>query len=87
MATQSSVHIYDLSTMSRPDTAATRRIMEGPSPMMSYPQRIAVMLARAPKPPTLRRAKSETPVPLSPETRANLIAVHTLNATLGYHSP
>lgn len=80
MATQSSVLIYDLSTMSRPG----RQAQEAPSPTMSYPQRIAAMLAHAPNPPKLRRAAETTAAPLTSETRAKLISVHTLNATFGY---
>lgn len=79
MATQSSALIYDLSTMSRPG----RQVQERPSPTMSYPQRIAAMLAHAPRAPKLRRGKEAAAAPLTEETRAMLISVHTLNTTLG----
>lgn len=78
MATQSSPLIYDLSTMSRVD----RRVHDAPSPTLSYPQRVAAMLAHAPQPPKLRRVKPGAAQPLTDETRAMLISVHTLNATL-----
>ncbi len=87
MAIQYAAQIYDLSTMSRPDSVKVREEREGPSqalsPTMSYPQRIAALLAGAPKPPALRRRKKEVLAPLAAETRARLISVHTLNATLG----
>lgn len=78
MATQSSALIYDLSTMSRVD----RRANDAPSSTQSYPQRVAAMLAHAPQPPKLRRVKQDAVQPLTDETRAMLISVHTLNATL-----
>lgn len=77
MATRASALIYDLSTMSRVD-----RTHDAPSPTMSYPQRIAAMLARAPQPPKLRRVRQDAAQPLTDETRARLISVHTLNVTL-----
>ncbi len=92
MATQYSAQIYDLSTMSRPESGkgrpAGRAVQEQASPTMSYPARIAAVLAGAPQPPALRRGKSEATAPLAvpsltEETRARLISVHTLNATLG----
>lgn len=91
MATQYSAEIYDLSTMSRADSgypraAAAPAVQKHLSPTMSYPARIAAMLAHAPQPPALRRGKSDIAAPLTDETRARLISVHTLNATLGYRS-
>ena len=92
MATQYSAQIYDLSTMSRPDSGnarpLARAVQEQASPTMSYPTRIAAMLADAPQPPALRRGRREAAAPLAvpsltEETRARLISVHTLNATLG----
>ena len=79
----STAQVYDISTMSRAGRLQEAR-WDQPSPTMSYPQRIATMLAHAPKPPALHRAAPETPAPLTDETRAMLISVHTLNATLGY---
>lgn len=84
MATQYSAQIYDLSTMSRGASGRTWEAhVERPSPTMSYPQRIAAMLAHAPQAPKLRRAREAAAAPLTEETRAMLISVHTLNATLG----
>ena len=84
MAIQYAAQIYDLSTMSRPDSVKVRDVpSQTLSPTLSYPQRIAALLAGAPKPPALRRRKKEVLAPLAAETRARLISVHTLNATLG----
>ena len=74
-------HIYDISTMSRAGSIAGQA--RAYAPTMSYPQRIAAMLADAPEPPALHRAPLPAPPPLEDETRASLIAVHTLNATFG----
>lgn len=89
MATQYSAHIYELSTMSRASMSPGVREMARPreahdrwSPTLSYPQRIAAMLAHAPQAPKLRRAKEAAIQPLTDETKAMLISVHTLNATL-----
>lgn len=50
---------------------------------MSYPQRIKMMIARAPSPPPLRRTPVAAQQPMSEETRAMLLYVHTAAATAG----
>ncbi|MHB1207911.1 MAG: hypothetical protein ACYCZX_20265 [Rhodospirillaceae bacterium] len=50
---------------------------------LSYPQRIAVLISRAPSPPPLRRVPQEVRQPMSEETRAMLLYVHTAHATYG----
>ena len=71
--------IHDISAMSRAGSRAQRAY----APTLSYPQRIAVLLADAPEPPALHRAHVPALPPLGDETRASLIAVHTLNTTFG----
>lgn len=83
MATQYSAQIYDISNMSRAVPGRAKARVDQVSPTMSYPQRIAAMLAHAPQAPKLRRVKDAAAAPLTEETRAMLISVHTLNASLG----
>ena len=80
MATQYSAQIYDLSTMSRasaPPGVHMREAQDRWSPTLSYPQRIAAMLAEAPQAPKLRRVRETAVQPLADATKALLIAVHT----------
>ncbi len=83
--------IYDINTTSRTGSPGGRRGGSSApksdrqtfSPTMSYPQRIAAMLADAPEPPALRRRPPAVLPSLGPETQASLIMVHALNATFG----
>jgi hypothetical protein len=50
---------------------------------LSYPQRIAALISRAPSPPPLRRSPPAARAPMSEETRAMLLYVHTAHATFG----
>jgi hypothetical protein len=50
---------------------------------LSYPQRIAALISRAPSPPPLRRVPQAARQPMSEETRAMLLFVHTAHATFG----
>ena len=50
---------------------------------LSYPQRIAALISRAPSPPPLRRTPQAARQPISEETRAMLLYVHTAHATYG----
>lgn len=68
----------DVEPMSRPDTRPDAALST-----MSYPQRIKMMIARAPSPPPLRRVPQAARQPMSEETRAMLLYVHTAHATEG----
>lgn len=68
----------DVEPLSRPDTRADASLST-----MSYPQRIRMMIARAPAPPPLRRSPAPPRAPMSEETRAMLLYVHTAHATDG----
>jgi hypothetical protein len=50
---------------------------------LSYPQRIAALMSRAPSPPPLKRVPQAARTPMSAETRAMLLFVHTAHATYG----
>jgi hypothetical protein len=73
----------DVEHMSRPDTKFTDTRFDATISTMSYPQRIKMMIARAPAPPPLRRIVQAERPPMSEETRAMLLYVHTSHATFG----
>ena len=73
----------DVEPMSRPDAKFTDTRFDATISTMSYPQRIKMMIARAPAPPPLRRIVQAERIPMSEETRAMLLYVHTSHATLG----
>ena len=74
-------HDFNIMSRARPFAGAPDRRRS--SVTMSYPQRIAAMLADAPEPPALHRAPPAAQSPLGEQTQAMLISVHTLNATFG----
>lgn len=71
----------DVEPMSRVDHRESR--FDPAMSTMSYPQRIKMMIARAPSPPPLRRTPQAARQPMSEETRAMLLFVHTAHATAG----
>ena len=74
----------DVEPMSRVDHRTHRESRFDPAmSTMSYPQRIKLMIARAPSPPPLRRIPQAARTPMSEETRAMLLFVHTAHATAG----
>ena len=81
----------DVEPMSRPDAPANEvrcykhHVLpaDGVTSTMSYPQRIKLMIARAPAPPPLRRVAQAARPLMSEETRALLLYVHTVHATFG----
>ena len=73
---------FDVEPMSRPDPVSAASL-RGRLATMSYPQRIAAILAQAPKAPPLRRGEPAAPQPMSEMTRARLIMIHAVQATYG----
>ena len=73
----------DVEPLSRPDYGSADTRVDASLLTMSYPQRIKMMIARAPAPPPLRRAPQAARPPMSERTRAMLLYVHTAHATEG----
>lgn len=73
----------DVEPMSRPDFSRADTRTDAALSTMSYPQRIKMMIARAPAPPPLRRTPQAARQAMSEETRAMLLYVHTAHATEG----
>lgn len=73
----------DVEPLSRADYRSADTRTDASLLTMSYPQRIKMMIARAPAPPPLRRIPQAARTPMSEETRAMLLYVHTAHATEG----
>ena len=71
----------DIEQMSRPDVSRSDVTVQETSSTLSYPQRIAALMAHAPSPPPLRRMPRAERQPMCEETRAMLLYVHTAAAT------